>query len=307
MSWPRSSPVTASTDTATFEMMRDIAIPVLDGDVNVWHRPAADDELTLVLVHGLSGNSRWWMKVIDHLPPQLGVIAFDVRGRGGSAGAPPPYDLNTIAEDVVRALDHLECERAVIAGYSMGGWVAALFGVSHPDRVERIVLADGGFPLPRDPEADVEETIEALVGPSLRRLDMDFESEESYFDLWRAHPAFEKHWDDSMKPALGYELEAHESGFRVRANPEAIEVGAREITVGETANAAAANLRVPSHLIVVERGTMDQPGGMIPLDVAENVVVSNPELTMQYLPGVNHYTLLLGNGASAVASALATG
>lgn len=291
--------------TATFGRMRDVSIPVPEGGINVWHRSAGEGSATAVLVHGLSGNSRWWRKVIAHLPDDIGVIALDVRGRAGSAEAPPPYDLTTISDDIVRALDHFGLERAVVAGYSMGGWVAALFGVTHPDRVERVVLIDGGFPLPRDPGADAEQVIDAVVGPSLRRLEMEFESEEAYYDNWRAHPAFENNWDDAMKLALGHELEGHGSGFRVRANPEAIHVAAQEITIGEAANEAGARLKVPSHLIFVERGTLDQPGGMIPLQVAENAATANPELTMQYLPGINHYTLVLGNGAPSVASAIA--
>lgn len=285
--------------------MEDIRIPVADGETSVWHRPAGDGASTVVLVHGLSGNSRWWGSVIDHLPHDLGVIALDVRGRGESVDAPPPYDLRTIADDIKRSLDHFGIERAIVAGYSMGGWVAALFGVEFPERVDRLLLVDGGLPLPRDPDADAEEIIETLVGPSLSRLDVDFESMDAYLDHWKSHPAFERHWDDSMAPALAHELTTEGDHYRVRANPEAIRVGAREITVGREANAASSELAVPTHLIVVERGTMDQSGGMTPLDVAENAATANPEMTMQYLPGLNHYTLILGRGAPVVAAAIA--
>ena len=284
--------------------MEDVTVPVPGGNINVWHRRASGSADTAVLIHGLSGNSRWWSSVIEHLPGDLGLIALDVRGRAGSVEAPPPFDLTTIADDVTRSLDYFEVPRAVVAGYSMGGWVAAIFGAIHADRVERIVLIDGGLPLPRDPDTDPEAFIEAMVGPSLRRLEVEFDSEESYFELWKSHPALEKHWDDAMRPALRHELAPKGAGLAVRANPEAIEVGAREITVGTEANEAAGRLAVPAHLIVVERGTTDQPGGMIPLQTAENAATANPELTMQYLPGLNHYTLLLGRGAAPVAAAI---
>lgn len=291
--------------TTTFELMEDVSVPVPNGEVNVWHRRAGEDAATAVLVHGLSGNSRWWTPVIDHLPQEMGVIALDVRGRGESIDAPAPYDLVTIADDVARAMDHLGVETAIVAGYSMGGWVVALFGTRHPHRIQRLLLIDGGLPIPRDDDASPEQMIEGMVGPSLRRLETDFDDEESFFEAWKAHPAFESYWDDSMKVWLGHELVPDRDRFVVRANPEAIRVGAREIIVGEEANAAAEQLAVPSHLIVVERGTTDQPGGMIPLDVAEQTAGTNPNLTMQYLPGVNHYTLLLGSGAPEVASAIA--
>jgi len=286
--------------------MEDVSVPVPNGEINVWHREAGEDAATAVLVHGLSGNSRWWTSVIDHLPEDMGIVALDVRGRGGSVDAPAPYDLTTIADDIARAMDHLGVETAVVTGYSMGGWVVALFGTRHPDRIQRLLLVDGGLPIPRDAETDPEAMIKALVGPSLRRLETEFESEETFFETWKTHPAFESYWDDSMRACLGHELVPDGDRFVVRCNPEAIRVGAREIVVGEEANTAAEQLAVPSHLIVVERGTMDQPGGMVPLDVAEETAGNNPHLTMQYLPGVNHYTLLLGSGAAEVASAIAT-
>lgn len=286
--------------------MRDVTVPVPGGEINAWQRPSSPEMGTAVLVHGLSGNSRWWSRVIEELPDDLGVIALDVRGRGASTDAPPPYDLSTIADDIARALDHLALERAIVSGYSMGAWVAALFGVNHPERVERVILVDGGLPIPHQPDTDPEELIDAMVGPSLRRLEVEFESEEAFFDHWKSHPAFEKYWDDAMGDALRHELVPHGDTYAVRANPEAIEVGAREITIGIEANRAASKLNVPAHVIVVERGTLDQPGGMIPLRVAEDVVAANPELTMQYLPGLNHYTLVLGRGAGTVAAAIAT-
>lgn len=285
--------------------MEDVSVPVPNGEINVWHRMADGDAATAVLVHGLSGNSRWWASVIEHLPEDMGVIALDLRGRGGSVDAPAPYDLSTIADDIARTMDHLGVETAIVAGYSMGGWAVALFGTRHPDRIQRLLLVDGGLPIPRDDGADPEEMIEAMVGPSLRRLGTEFESEESFFETWRTHPAFANYWNDSMRTYLGHELVPEGERFIVRCNPEAIRVGAREIIVDAKANNAAEQLAVPSHLIVVERGTMDQPGGMIPLDVAEQTAGNNPHLTMQYLPGVNHYTLLLGSGAAEVASAIA--
>lgn len=290
--------------TTTFPPMDDVSIPVPGGSINVWHRPSGGAE-TAVLVHGLSGNSRWWGPVIQHLPESMGLIALDVRGRGFSADSPGPYDLTTSAEDIKRCLDHFALERAVVAGYSMGGWIVALFGLHHPDRVERLVLVDGGFPIPRDRDQEPESFIDAMVGPSLHRLQIGFETEESFFDYWKSHPALEKHWDDSMKSALGHELVSVDDQFRVRANPKAIEVTAREITVGEEANTAAGKLTVPTRLIVVERGTTDQPGGMVPLEVAKEAAQANPLLTMQFLPDINHYTLILGNGAPPVASAIA--
>lgn len=287
--------------------MDDISVAVPGGVINVWHRAAAADSTTAVLVHGLTGSSRWWTRVIEHLPAEIGLVVPDVRGRGASHDSPPPFDLATMADDIVRSLDHLGVDEASVVGYSMGGWIAAVLAQRHVDRVHRALLVDGGFPIPRDPDADADAVIDAVVGPSLARIAVIYPDREAFFDLWKAHPALEHHWDDGMRAALEYELMESDDGYRVRINPDAIRETAREITVDPDTNNAGAGVAVRSHLIVVERGTADQEGGMIPLQTAEEAARQMPNLTMQYLPGVNHYTLLLGAGAPAVASAISTG
>ena len=204
-------------------------------------------------------------------------------------------------------MNQLEIDRAVLAGYSMGAWVAAIFGQRHVDRAERLILVDGGLPIQSDPEMSADEIIEAVVGPALARLEMEFVSEEDFFEYWKSHPALGPYWDDAMRGPLSYELQPSDGGFRVPANPEAIEVDARQITVDPETNAAAAMVDVPARLIVVEKGTADEDGGMIPLEAARVAADANPMLTVDYLPGLNHYTLVLGAGAPAVASAIVPG
>lgn len=285
--------------------MEDFRIGVTGGEVNVWRRPAAPGGPTAVLIHGLSGTSRWWSRVIQHLPEGMGLVVLDLRGRGASHDAPPPFDLPNLADDVALVLDQSGVSQAIVAGYSMGAWIAALFAQRHPDRVRRAVLIDGGFPIPRNPEADAAEIIEAVVGPSLVRVGRQFPDREAFFTHWKNHPALEKHWDDGMRPLLGYELVESNGGYTVRINPEALRVNARQITVDPDTNDAGLGVEVRSHLIVVERGTSDQLGGMIPLETAEQAAASMPNLTMEYLPDVNHYTLVLGRGAPAVAATIA--
>jgi len=290
---------------ARFPPMDDLSIPVPDGEINVWHRPTGHGEPTVVLIHGLTGNSRWWARVIDHLPPGLGLLAMDVRGRAGSWDAPPPYDLTTIAHDVARCLDHVGVDRAIVAGYSMGAWIAALFGRHHPDRMSRLVLIDGGLPVPAPPGLTAQETIDAVVGPSLARLDMQFADVEAYLDYWRAHPALAAHWEEEMGPMLAHELMVVGEGVAPRANAQAIAIAGAEIAADPEVNQAAAETSVPTLLIVVERDTMDQPGGMTPRADAEAAAAANPNLTVEYLAGLNHYTLMLGKGAARVAATLA--
>jgi pimeloyl-ACP methyl ester carboxylesterase len=70
------------------------------------------------------------------------VVLFDSRGTGRSyAGrVDPDYTTELLADDVVALMDLLGIERATLAGLSMGGGVAQLCAVRHPDRVAGLVL-----------------------------------------------------------------------------------------------------------------------------------------------------------------------
>ena len=283
--------------------MEDVWVPIEDGYLNVWHRPG--DGEAVVLLAGLTGNSRWWTHVIEHLPAELELMAIDVRGRAGSVDAPPPYDTATLAEDVRHVLDHFDRNQATIAGYSMGAWVASQFGILFSDRAKRIVLVDGGLEIPAPPGLADDKIAEAVVGPSLSRLDRRFKTQLDYVNYWKAHPALTDHWDDSMGPPLSYELEETQDGLRARLNPAAVAVSGRDITVDRELDSAASKTQLPLHIIVVGRGTADEKGGMIPLASALKAAASNSNITVDFFEDVNHYTLILGDGSKRVAAALA--
>lgn len=71
------------------------------------------------------------------------VIRYDIRDTGRSESYPPGepgYSLADLVDDAVGVLDATATERAHIVGMSTGGWIAQLFALSHPDRVETLTL-----------------------------------------------------------------------------------------------------------------------------------------------------------------------
>ena len=103
----------------------------------------------VVLVHGFAVNSvlNWrLMGVIDALAKGFQVIAMDCRGHGlsGKPHAPDQYGVE-MAEDVVRLMDHLQIEKAHLAGYSMGGAIALTLAVTHPKRFWSVAGCGSGW------------------------------------------------------------------------------------------------------------------------------------------------------------------
>ncbi len=68
------------------------------------------------------------------------VVTFDNRGVAPSSSPPAPYSVDQMAGDTLALLDHLGIERARLAGYSMGGWIAETVCARRPERVSAAAL-----------------------------------------------------------------------------------------------------------------------------------------------------------------------
>jgi pimeloyl-ACP methyl ester carboxylesterase len=285
--------------------MIDSQIDIPGGQLNVWHRPSSDGAATVALIHGLTGTSRWWAPVISHLPEELGVTAIDIRGRGLSWQAPPPYGLAAVADDIRSALDHFEVDAVqVVAGYSMGAWVAALFARRNPDRAHRLVLVDGGLEFPAPRELPPAEAVEFAVGPAVERLRMTFASAESYLGFWKKHPAMAGTWHPLTPGALAYDIHRPVDIWVPRANLDAVKISGADMIVDPQATSATFETDVDATILIVDHGMNGQPGGFMSVESARNAANSNPSLHVSMLENLNHYSLMLGEGAPQVAASI---
>lgn len=106
---------------------------------------AFDDEgtgLPIVFLHAFPLNRTMWAPQTAALSQRFRTIAVDLRGHGESDAPLWRYTLEQAAEDVRALLDHLAIRQAVIAGLSMGGYIAFAFYRQYADRIRGLVLAD---------------------------------------------------------------------------------------------------------------------------------------------------------------------
>ncbi|HEX9562724.1 MAG TPA: alpha/beta hydrolase [Gemmatimonadaceae bacterium] len=94
----------------------------------------------LVLVHGFPHNRTLWSPQVHGLMDRARCIALDLRGFGASSVS-PPWSMDRYADDVVALMDVLRVPQAVVAGLSMGGYVALALWRRHPQRVRGLILA----------------------------------------------------------------------------------------------------------------------------------------------------------------------
>jgi pimeloyl-ACP methyl ester carboxylesterase len=96
----------------------------------------------IVFVHGFPFSRVMWDPQVKALSGQFRVITLDLRGHGESDAPLWLYTMDQFADDIKGLLDHLSIQKAVLAGFSMGGYVVFAFYRKYADRVKGLVLAD---------------------------------------------------------------------------------------------------------------------------------------------------------------------
>ena len=98
-----------------------------------------------------------------------------------------------------------------------------------PELVRRLVLVDGGLPLPVPDGADLDALLDATLGPAIARLGQTFPSTEAYLDFWRAHPALAGHWTPDVEAYVRYDLTGEPGQLRARAIEDAVRADGRDV------------------------------------------------------------------------------
>ena len=98
----------------------------------------------ILLVHGITGDSRQWNEIIPQLADHYTVLAPDLLGHGQSAKPHGDYSLGAYAVSLRDLLIVLGHRRATVVGHSLGGGIAMQFSYEYPVFCERLVLVDSG-------------------------------------------------------------------------------------------------------------------------------------------------------------------
>lgn len=104
--------------------------------------PEASSGPPLVLLHAFPLDRTLWRPVAQRLAASVTCVLVDLPGLGESPLPPGEPSLGAAAGELALTLDGLGVQRAVLAGVSMGGYVAMAFARAHPDRVAGLGLVD---------------------------------------------------------------------------------------------------------------------------------------------------------------------
>ena len=112
-----------------------------DGTRLHYHFTGRPGRPPVLFIQGLGADKHLWDFQRFGLAWSFRALAHDNRGAGRSDKPHGPYSLLQMADDAVAVLDHAGVETAHVVGASMGGAIAQLLAVTHPDRVRSLTLA----------------------------------------------------------------------------------------------------------------------------------------------------------------------
>ena len=219
---------------------------------------------TIVAVHGITANAWAWDPFAHHLAGGAQVVALDLRGRGQSLETAGPYGIRRHADDVAAVIEQLDGP-AFVLGHAMGAVVALMVAQRHPDLVRDIVLVDGGPPLPcpGGPDLDLDEVLDTLLGPDIRRISTIWPDRVSYHAMWAAHPAFGHGIGPDLERNLLTELVEVDDGFRVAVSEEAVRQDGRELLADHEVRELLDRHEAPVTIVRAEFGMLGSPPPLI--------------------------------------------
>lgn len=99
-------------------------------------------ETTLVLLHGFMHDLRIWAPFVYSYMREIRVVTIDLPGHGESECCDEVHTMELQADVVKAVLDELGIKKCVMAGHSMGGYVALAFAARYSDYLRGLCLVN---------------------------------------------------------------------------------------------------------------------------------------------------------------------
>jgi 3-oxoadipate enol-lactonase len=106
----------------------------------------------IIFIHGFPFDKSIWNLQLELLKSNYRVIAYDIRGHGGSAQGDSSLSLDLFVEDLMSFMDSLQLHKVIVCGLSLGGYIALHAIKKYPERFNGAVLCSTQCP------ADSEKT-----------------------------------------------------------------------------------------------------------------------------------------------------
>jgi pimeloyl-ACP methyl ester carboxylesterase len=124
-------------------------VPFLNlGDADIYYETHGEGTPFLFSAATATHGEVWKRHQVPEFSRDHQVIIYDQRWTGKSKARSQDVSTKRLAEDVAALLDHLGAKNAIVLGHSMGGRVAQVLALDHPEKVGRLILASTGASFP---------------------------------------------------------------------------------------------------------------------------------------------------------------
>ena len=135
------APDQTNSNTTNSLNLQDIPLEKVHvGDIDIAYKMFGKGE-PILLINGATDNmDAWDPSFLTGISSNHTVITFDSRGIANTTTGTKPYSMQQLANDTAGLLDALKIPKADILGYSLGSYIAQQFAVSHPEKVNNLIL-----------------------------------------------------------------------------------------------------------------------------------------------------------------------
>ncbi len=230
----------------------------------------------VILLHAFPLSADQWLPQLHRVPPGWRMIAPDVRGFRGIGQAYQDIGLDTAtmathAADVLALMNHLDLDRAVVGGLSMGGYVALAVARVAARRLDGLVLADTKAVADTEAGRAARDAMIALVSE---------QGPEAVAD--RMLPGLTGETTQREQPELAGALKA----LVMKNTTEAIASAVRAMKLREDATGWLPSIACPTLVICGAEDTLTPPAE------SEAMASAIPDATLVLLPGAGHLSNL---------------
>jgi pimeloyl-ACP methyl ester carboxylesterase len=175
---------------------------------------------TLIFLTGMGATAYIFNKFAPRFTDEFHVLALTRRGHGDSNYPETGYDANTLTEDICQFMDHLNIEKASLAGHSLAGVELTHFAATYPTKVEKLIYLDA---------LDDRRGLPAIHKQNpLRNIQIKREEstphtfEEYVADTKRDSPSIAEIWSDLWDTEMFHEVKVNEDGIFVDRMPASV-------------------------------------------------------------------------------------
>jgi pimeloyl-ACP methyl ester carboxylesterase len=198
----------------------------------------------MLLVHAFPLNHTMWQPQVEALSDVCQLITPDMRGFGRSEVPEGPYTMDVFADDLAGLLDTLNIQQVILAGLSMGGYIAFAFLRRHAARVQALVLADTRATADTEQAREGRETNAQLV---------ERQGPEAIADMMLPN---------LISTHASAELRTHLRTVIRGNHPAGIASALRGMALRPDSTSLLSQINVPTLLLVGNEDTLTAPGEM---------------------------------------------